>query len=63
MTHLFNEYYDYESDCKNVKPSPWTGGSRVLVQGLLRPETALIAGLIFCFGLTAWTLFFTKESA
>ena len=30
MTHFFNEYYDYETDCKNKTPSPWTGGSRVL---------------------------------
>lgn len=41
MTHYCNEYYDLEPDRANVSPSPWTGGSRVLVKGLLAPELSL----------------------
>ena len=44
MTHYFNEYYDFEADCANKNPSPWTGGSRVLVEGKLKPEMALLIG-------------------
>lgn len=44
MTHLFNEYYDLEADRQNVNPSPWTGGSRVLVENAIRPETGLRLG-------------------
>lgn len=42
MTHYFNEYYDYEADCVNKNPSPWTGGSRVLVEGKLKPKVSLV---------------------
>lgn len=45
-THFVNEYFDYEADVKNILSSPWTGGSKVLVAGLLRPETSLVAALI-----------------
>jgi 1,4-dihydroxy-2-naphthoate octaprenyltransferase len=38
MTHYFNEYYDYEADCANKNPSPWTGGSRVLVEGKVEKD-------------------------
>ena len=44
MTHFFNEYYDYEADCANKEPSPWTGGSRVLVEGKLEPAVSLGLG-------------------
>jgi 1,4-dihydroxy-2-naphthoate octaprenyltransferase len=44
MTHYFNEYYDFEADCANKNPSPWTGGSRVLVEGKLKPKVALLIG-------------------
>jgi 1,4-dihydroxy-2-naphthoate octaprenyltransferase len=42
MTHYFNEYYDFEADCANKNPSPWTGGSRVLVEGKLKPKVSLM---------------------
>jgi 1,4-dihydroxy-2-naphthoate octaprenyltransferase len=41
MTHYCNEYYDLEPDTANVNPSPWTGGSRVLVKGLVAPRVSL----------------------
>lgn len=43
MTHYFNEYYDFEADCNNQNPSPWTGGSRVLVNKDLAPRASLIS--------------------
>lgn len=46
MTHYFNEYYDFETDRLNTEASPWTGGSRVLPQGLLQPKTSLLCGRI-----------------
>ena len=49
MTHYFNEYYDYEADLLNKNPSPWTGGSRVLVESKMKPETALYVGRFIAF--------------
>lgn len=46
MTHLFNEYYDIDADRCNANPSPWTGGSRVLVEGAVSPATCLRLGYI-----------------
>ncbi|XP_028391083.1 uncharacterized protein LOC114515960 [Dendronephthya gigantea] len=48
MTHYFNEYYDYEADCANKNPSPWTGGSRVLVEGKVKPKVSLLIGRLIC---------------
>ena len=48
MTHYFNEYYDFEADCANKNPSPWTGGSRVLVEGKLKPKVSLLIGRLIC---------------
>ena len=41
MTHYCNEYFDLEADRANVYYTPWTGGSRALVDGLVPPLTAL----------------------
>jgi 1,4-dihydroxy-2-naphthoate octaprenyltransferase len=46
MTHFFNEFYDRHTDALNVRASPWTGGSRVLPEGRMRPESALWAGRV-----------------
>jgi len=46
MTHLYNEFYDIDSDRINKNPSPWTGGSRVLALNLLPIKVSLIAGHI-----------------
>lgn len=41
MTHYFNEFYDYEADLANKSSSPWTGGSRVLVERKFKPKVSL----------------------
>jgi 1,4-dihydroxy-2-naphthoate octaprenyltransferase len=49
MTHYFNEYYDYEADCNNQNPSPWTGGSRILVNKKMARKTSLRIGYVSGF--------------
>jgi 1,4-dihydroxy-2-naphthoate octaprenyltransferase len=44
MTHYANEYFDLAGDRANLTPTDWSGGSRVLVAGLLPPRVALFAG-------------------
>ncbi|HEX6141230.1 MAG TPA: NAD(P)H-dependent oxidoreductase [Geminicoccaceae bacterium] len=51
-TVLINELVDLESDRQNRLWGPFTGGSRVLVEGELRPEAAR-AGAAVAFGLAA----------
>src|SRR6476660_1679342 len=41
MTHYCNEYFDLAADRANVCFTPWTGGSRALVDGLVAPVVAL----------------------
>ncbi|ATB39081.1 prenyltransferase UbiA [Cystobacter fuscus] len=41
MTHYSNEYFDLEPDRANTSPSPWTGGSRILVKGIMEPRHSL----------------------
>ncbi|MFV2022537.1 prenyltransferase [Micromonospora sp. LOL_023] len=41
MTHYCNEYFDLAADRANVYFTPWTGGSRALVDGLVPPVVAL----------------------
>lgn len=43
MVHYANEYFDLYADRANRTPTRWSGGSRVLVKGLLPPNTALTA--------------------
>lgn len=45
MTHYCNEYFDYDADVANVNATPFTGGSRVLVDGLLARGVALRAAI------------------
>lgn len=47
---LSNDYYDYKSrdDVVNRTPTPFSGGSRILLEGILPPRQMLIASLI-CF--------------
>jgi 1,4-dihydroxy-2-naphthoate octaprenyltransferase len=45
MTHYANDYFDYDADVANVTPTKWSGGSRVLPEGLLPRRVALIASL------------------
>jgi 1,4-dihydroxy-2-naphthoate octaprenyltransferase len=46
MTHYCNEYFDLQADLANPAPTAWTGGSRVLVEGLLKPWVSLTASCV-----------------
>ncbi|HEU5097784.1 MAG TPA: prenyltransferase [Roseiflexaceae bacterium] len=41
MTHYSNDYFDLAADRANPTPTPWSGGSRVLLGGWLEPRVAL----------------------
>jgi 1,4-dihydroxy-2-naphthoate octaprenyltransferase len=45
MTHFSNDYFDLDADRRNRTPTRWSGGSRVLVEGLLPPRMALMAAV------------------
>ncbi|HEX5061271.1 MAG TPA: prenyltransferase, partial [Kofleriaceae bacterium] len=47
MTHYANDYFDFEADIANHTPTKWSGGSRVLPNGLLPRRVALVAALGF----------------
>jgi 1,4-dihydroxy-2-naphthoate polyprenyltransferase len=51
-TNLANDYFDHLSGCDeaNQNPTPYSGGSRVIQQGLIPARHILIAA-ISCFGL------------
>jgi len=57
MTHYSNDYFDLEADAANPSPTRWSGGSRILPDGHIKPEialvTAIISGLIGLFA-TLW---------
>jgi 1,4-dihydroxy-2-naphthoate octaprenyltransferase len=46
MTHYANDYFDYDADRANTTPTRWSGGSRVLPDGLVPREAALVAALV-----------------
>lgn len=46
-THYVNEYFDYNADIANEDFTSWTGGSRMLVEGAIPRQVALIAGIGF----------------
>ncbi len=46
MTHYANDYFDLAADRANRTPTQFSGGSRVLVGGTLRPAVALIAAYV-----------------
>jgi 1,4-dihydroxy-2-naphthoate octaprenyltransferase len=46
MTHYANDYFDLEADRANSTPTRWSGGSRVLLSGVVAPRAALVASLI-----------------
>ena len=46
MTHYANDYFDLAADRLNPSPTPWSGGSRVLVDQDLPPRAALVAALV-----------------
>ena len=45
MTHFANDTFDLAADRANATPTRWSGGSRVLVEGLLSPRVGLRAAL------------------
>ncbi len=45
MTHYSNDFFDLAADLANQTPTHWSGGSRVLVEGHLRPAVALAAAI------------------
>lgn len=45
MTHYSNDYFDLEADRANTTPTQWSGGSRVLPEGLLPPVVALVTAV------------------
>ncbi len=48
-TNLVNDYFDRSTDDINVEyVAPFTGGSRMIQQGLIAPSRVLVAGM-FCF--------------
>ena len=55
MTHYLNEFWDFEADRLNRNRTFWSGGSGVLPQGLLSPQTALFAAMI-CAGVAVVVL-------
>jgi 1,4-dihydroxy-2-naphthoate octaprenyltransferase len=46
MTHFSNDYFDLEADRRNKTPTRWSGGSRVLAEGLLSPRAALWTAVV-----------------
>ncbi|MEW5989072.1 MAG: prenyltransferase [Chloroflexota bacterium] len=47
MTHYSNDYFDLAADRANRTPTRWSGGSRILADGLLPPWVALAAVVLF----------------
>ncbi len=57
FTHYSNDYYDLDADRENRSYTRWSGGSRVLADGRLPPQAALIAALVcgaMALGAGAW---------
>jgi 1,4-dihydroxy-2-naphthoate octaprenyltransferase len=46
MTHYSNDYFDLAADIANRTPTTWSGGSRVLPSGAVRPEVALFVARV-----------------
>lgn len=47
MTHYSNDYFDLPADRANISAARWSGGSRVLPDGLLPAWVALVGALAF----------------
>jgi 1,4-dihydroxy-2-naphthoate octaprenyltransferase len=47
MTHYGNDYFDLSADRLNQTPTNWSGGSRVLLNGVVPPRAALVGALLF----------------
>jgi 1,4-dihydroxy-2-naphthoate octaprenyltransferase len=54
-TNILNDYFDFQSGCDAINTeglSPISGGSRVLLENLIRPRSAYVVALSF-FGLAS----------
>ncbi len=49
MTHYANDYFDLAADRSNQTPTNWSGGSRVLVENQLPPQTAFRTARILSY--------------
>ncbi|MDX1613609.1 MAG: prenyltransferase [Candidatus Promineifilaceae bacterium] len=49
MTHYSNDYFDLAADAANTTPTRWSGGSRILAEGLLPPQVGLITAVVSGF--------------
>jgi 1,4-dihydroxy-2-naphthoate octaprenyltransferase len=58
--NLINDYFDHKSgnDEINKYPTPFSGGSRVIQEGLIRPKSILIAGIMSFSIVTLIGLYF-----
>ena len=45
MTHYSNDYFDLAADAANTSPTRWSGGSRILPDGLINPQIALVTAV------------------
>lgn len=60
FTNLINDYYDRPTDEINVEyVAPFTGGSRMIQQGLLTPAQVFRAGILFLAVLIAIGIYLT----
>jgi 1,4-dihydroxy-2-naphthoate octaprenyltransferase len=63
MTHYSNDYFDLAADAANSSPTRWSGGSRILPDGLINPQialaTAIASGLVGLFA-AFWLAFVLK---
>src|SRR3989338_11049994 len=52
--NMADDYYDYKHnvDSKDKEKNPYTGGSGVLTDGLIKPENLIMASIL-CFIITA----------
>jgi 1,4-dihydroxy-2-naphthoate polyprenyltransferase len=64
MTHYSNDYFDLAADRANSTPTRWSGGSRVLVSGLVAPRAALVAsGVLAATALLAAFILATRPGS
>jgi len=64
MTHYLNEYWDVETDRLNESRTMFSGGSGILVAGLLQRRTAIVAAVIcLAIGAAAAGLLVVKQNA
>ena len=58
--NLINDYFDHKSgnDEVNITPTPFSGGSRVIQEKLLKPKQMLIVGIVIFIIIALFGLYF-----